>query len=107
MVINSNESITYKLGTSFDYSNRNGSKFSLSGEVGFLRSDNLMDSENFYTSLLQSTQLASYSAIASDPTGFLFGGNQDLGHKVSKNLETGLKITRDKWKLDSSLLSLG
>ena len=103
VVINSNESITYKLGTSFDYSNRNGSKFSPIGEIGFLRSDNLLDSEFLYISFAQSTQLASYSAIASDPTGFLFGGNQDLGREVSKNLETGLKITRDKWKLDSSL----
>ena len=103
VVINSNESITYKLGTSFDYSNRNGSKFSPIAEIGFLRLDNLLDSEFLYISFAQSTQLASYSAIASDPTGFLFGGNQDLGREVSKNLETGLKITRDKWKLDSSL----
>ena len=53
VVINSNESITYKLGTSFDYSNRNGSKFSPIGEIGFLRSDNLLDSEFLYISFAQ------------------------------------------------------
>ena len=44
----------------------------------------------------------SYSAIARTLQGFSLE-NQDLGREVSKNLETGLKITRDKWKLDSSL----
>ena len=101
--LNSNKSVTFKLGASIDYSNRNGSKFSPVGEIGFLRSDNSIDSEFWYISFAQSTQLASYSAIASDPSGFLFGGNQDLGREISKNLETGLKIKRDKWKIDSSV----
>ncbi len=101
--LNSNKSITYKLGASIDYSNRNGSKFSPVAEIGFLRSDNAVDSEFLFISFAQTTQLASYSAIASDPAGFLFGGNQDLGREVSKNLETGFKIKRIKWKIDSSL----
>ena len=101
--LSSNELITFKFGASYDYSNRNGSKFSPIGEIGFLRSHNTGDSEFFYLSYAQSTQLASYSAIASNPAGFLFGGNPNLGREVSKNLETGVKIQRDRWKIDTSL----
>ena len=45
--LSSNELITFKFGASHDYSNRNGSKFSSIGEIGFLRSHNTGDSEFF------------------------------------------------------------
>lgn len=51
-----------------------------------------------YAQYAESTQVASYTALNSNPAAGLFRGNPDLGRESSRNLEAGMDLTRGRWR---------
>ncbi len=101
-----------KSGAIFDHTNRDGSAGSpLFGLEVISRRDN-RSQERFYIEYSESSQVAGYTAIASNPNGGLFRGNQNLSRENSTNLEAGFEFKRERWsghlavwyRLESDLL---
>jgi hypothetical protein len=103
MDLNNDQQLTYRLGASFDDTNRDSSETSLIGDIT-LNTINADDtSQTFYLSYAQSTQVPGYTAIGGSNTGGLFRSNYDLEREITKNIELGLALDRDTWRLDSAI----
>nr|WP_297348735.1 TonB-dependent receptor [uncultured Glaciecola sp.] len=95
--------LTYRLGATFDDTNRDDSETSLIGDIT-LNTINADDtSQTVYLSYAQATQVAGYTAIGGSNTGGLFRSNYDLERETTKNIELGLVLDRDAWRLDSAI----
>jgi outer membrane cobalamin receptor len=57
----------------------------------------------FYAHYAESTQVATYTALKSNPNAGLFRGNQSLGRETSRNLEAGAEFVRGVWKVQAAL----
>ena len=97
------EEITLKAGASWDDTNRDKQRFSPIAEISWTRIENKQRSENIYLSYSESTQVLGYGAIGGPTNSGTFRSTRDLRRSVSKNLETGYKITRNKWKLNTAI----
>jgi hypothetical protein len=95
--------LTYRLGATFDDTNRDGSETSLIGDITLntINADNT--SQIFYLSYAQASQVPGYTAIGGSNTGGLFRSNYDLERETTKNIELGLALERDTWRLDSAI----
>jgi len=103
MDLNNEQQLTYRLGASFDDTNRDSSEMSLIGDIT-LNTINADDtSQNFYFSYAQASQVPGYTAIGGSNTGGLFRSNYDLERETTKNIELGLALDRDTWRLDSAI----
>ncbi len=47
--------------------------------------------------------MAGYTAIGGSDSGGLFRSNYNLGRETTKNLELGLALNQDTWRLDSAI----
>ena len=101
--LNQNEVITYKAGVAWDDTNRDKQRFSPIAEISWTRTENEKNSENIYLSYSESTQVLGYGAIGGPTNSGTFRSTRDLRRSVSKNLEFGYKINKDKWKLNTSI----
>jgi hypothetical protein len=97
------EEITLKAGASWDDTNRDKQRFSPIAEISWTRIENKQRSDNIYLSYSESTQVLGYGAIGGPTNSGTFRSTRDLRRSVSKNLETGYKITRNKWKLNTAI----
>ncbi|MFT6330359.1 MAG: hypothetical protein ACJAYN_002300 [Bermanella sp.] len=95
--------LTYRLGATFDDTNRDGSEMSLIGDITLntINADNT--SQIVYLSYAQASQVPGYTAIGGSNTGGLFRSNYDLERETTKNIELGLALERDTWRLDSAI----
>ena len=50
-----------------------------------------------YLDVSEATQVPGYTAIASNPSGGLFRGNQNLGRETSRNMEVGYRTQGDRF----------
>jgi vitamin B12 transporter len=101
--LSSDRQLTYRLGATFDDTNRDDSETSLIGDIT-LNTINADDtSQTVYLSYAQATQVAGYTAIGGSNTGGLFRSNYDLERETTKNIELGLALDRDTWHLDSAI----
>jgi hypothetical protein len=55
-----------------------------------------------YLSYAKSTQVATYTALKSNPKGGLFRGNPNLGRSSSQNLELGVHLRPGAWTLTAA-----
>ncbi len=101
--LRSDQQLTYRLGATFDDTNRDSSATSLIGDIT-LNTINADDtSQTVYFSYAQATQVPGYTAIGGSNSGGLFRSNYNLERETTKNIELGLALDRDTWRLDSAI----
>ncbi|PRO68009.1 TonB-dependent receptor plug domain-containing protein [Alteromonas gracilis] len=101
--LNSNESLTIRLGGAFDDTNRDDDRLSVVGDISWLTQLDRHASRTFYVSYAEATQVAGYTAIGGSTTSGLFRSNNQLKREVSKNLEIGASFDDQSWKFDTAL----
>lgn len=101
--LNSNESLTIRLGGAFDDTNRDDDRLSVVGDISWLTLRDRHASRTFYVSYAEATQVAGYTAIGGSTTSGLFRSNNQLKREVSKNLEIGASFDEQSWKFDTAL----
>ncbi|APD87338.1 TonB-dependent receptor [Alteromonas sp. Mex14] len=101
--LNSNESLTIRLGGAFDDTNRDDDRLSVVGDISWLTQLDRHASRTFYVSYAEATQVAGYTAIGGSTTSGLFRSNNQLKREVSKNLEIGASFDKQSWKFDTAL----
>jgi hypothetical protein len=91
--------LTVKAGATLDDTNREGS--AISPVAGIALSETGPDgaSSRLYLDYADSSQVPTYTALDSSPTGGLFRGNPDLGRTYSHNLEAGRDFSRGAFQV--------
>lgn len=88
-------SATFFAGVSYDDTNRDREQWSPMGGVTLREGDAELYDE-VYAEIAQSSQVAGYTARASNPAAGLFRGNPDLDRTVSTNYEIGYRLGREQ-----------
>ncbi len=101
--LNDRKNFVFRVGASFDDTNRDGSKISPVASITLLSDDGLGHSEHTYLSYAETTQVAGYGAEGGNETKGLFRSNHDLAREVSRNLELGHALKRPEWSLEGSI----
>jgi hypothetical protein len=86
--------VTLKAGAAYDDTNRDEGAISPIFELAWASAEGL----RLYAQYAESTQVASYTALNSNPAAGLFRGNADLGRETSRNWEAGGVLTRGSWR---------
>ena len=89
-------SLRVKAGASYDDTNRDASAVSPIFEIAHEQSSD--GAKRLYASYAETTQVATYTALKSNPTAGLFRGNQNLGRERSRNAEIGWSGRWADWK---------
>ena len=87
--------VSFEAGASYDDSNRIGGVVSPIAELA--RTWDSSGLRRLYASYATTTEMPSYTALDSSPSGGLFLGNPTLGRQVSHNAEVGLSGNADGW----------
>ena len=103
MELNDDQQLTFRLGAAFDDTNRDESDVSLLGDIALntIKADG--SSQTIYLSYAEASQVAGYTAIGGSDSGGLFRSNYNLGRETTKNLELGLALNQNTWRLDSAI----
>ncbi|GFD70392.1 TonB-dependent siderophore receptor [Alteromonas sp. KUL106] len=101
--LNSNESLTVRLGGTFDDTNRDDDRLSFVGDISWLTQSGNNASRTLYLSFAEATQVAGYTAIGGSTTSGLFRSNNQLQREVSKNLEFGASFDQSSFKIDTAV----
>ena len=97
------QALAFRLGAAFDDTNRDDSQASLIGDITWNTINADDTSQTFYLSYAEASQVAGYTAIGGSNTGGLFRSNYELERETTKNIELGLALDRDTWRLDSAI----
>jgi len=103
MDLQNDRQLTYRLGATFDDTNRDGSETSLIGDITLNTINADETSQTLYLSYAQASQVPGYTAIGGSNTSGLFRSNYELERETTKNIELGLALNRDTWRLDSAI----
>jgi hypothetical protein len=87
-------------GARYDDSNREGGEASPLASVELKQAGGAL--RRVYASYSEGTQLPTYQALNSSPTG-LFGGNRDLPRATTKNHEIGVELALASWEVQSAV----
>lgn len=101
--LNNNESLTVRLGGTFDDTNRDDDRLSFVGDISWLTQSGSNASRTLYLSFAEATQVAGYTAIGGSTTSGLFRSNNQLQREVSKNLEFGVSFEQSSFKVDTAV----
>ena len=101
--LDEDQQLTFRFGATFDDTNRDGSEASLVGDITWYTSNADDTAQTFYLSYAEATQVAGYTAIGGSNSGGLFRSNYDLKRETTKNIELGLVLDRETWRLDSAI----
>jgi len=99
------KTMTYKLGASWDDSNRDDSKISLISKISLSQFNKSGLKDDFYLSYSESSQVAGYGAIGGTANNPYFLAYTNLNRGVSKNLELGYSTSHDDWKLSGAIFN--
>jgi len=102
MEMHDGESVTVRIGGSFDDTNRDDSKFSGICDLTWEHRENDNHFESLYISYVETSQIAGYTAIAAS-SGGPFASNSDLDRETTQNLELGGSLKRDTWTFEGAL----
>lgn len=91
--------LTLRAGASYDDTNRDEAAVSPVLEAS-LRSPGGV---RCYAQYAESSQVATYTALKSNPAAGLFRGNQGLGRETSRNLEAGIEFARGGWTVQAAV----
>jgi vitamin B12 transporter len=97
------KNLVFRVGASFDDTNRDGSQVSPVASLTLLSDDSLGNSERTYLSYAETTQVVGYGAEGGNETRGLFRSNHDLAREVTRNLELGHALERPEWSLEGSV----
>lgn len=95
--------LTFRVGAAFDDTNRDDSQGSLIGDITWDTINADDTSQTIYLSYAEASQVAGYTAIGGSNTGGLFRSNYNLQRETTKNIELGLALDRETWRLDSAI----
>jgi len=88
-----------RAGVSYDDTNRDDSALSPILEAALTRPDG----SRLYAQYSETTQVATYTALNSNPAAGLFRGNPNLGRAASRNLEAGCSFQPAGWKIEAAV----
>jgi vitamin B12 transporter len=103
MELNNDQQLTYRLGVTFDDTNRDSAETSLIGDITLNTINADGSDQTVYLSYAQATQVAGYTAIGGSNSGGLFRSNYDLKRETTKNIELGLALEQDDWRFNSAI----
>ena len=103
MVLDDAQQLIFRLGAAFDDTNRDDSQTSLIADVSWNNINADDSSQTVYLSYAEASQVAGYTAIGGSDSGGLFRSNYNLERETTKNIELGLALDRETWRLDSAL----
>ena len=103
MELKDEQQLTFRLGAAFDDTNRDDSQASLIGDITWNSINADDSSQTIYLSYAEASQVAGYTAIGGSNTGGLFRSNYNLERETTKNIELGLALDSDTWRLDSAI----
>jgi hypothetical protein len=93
--------VRVKAGATYDDTDRDSSRVSPVLEVA--REGRSGVWRRVYASYAESSQVATYTALKSDPSAGLFRGNQNLGREVSRNFEVGASGLWAGWSAQAAV----
>lgn len=88
---------TLRAGATYDHSDRDGS--TISPLVEWVMQDG---ARRWHANYVRVTQVASYTALKSNPAGGLFRGNQNLSRESSHQAELGVSDTLAGWTVEAT-----
>jgi outer membrane cobalamin receptor len=88
-----------RAGLGFDDTNRDDSAIAPMLEAALTRPDG----RRLYLQYSEATQVATYTALNSNPAAGLFRGNPNLGRAMSRNLEAGVSLDTAGWKVTAAV----
>lgn len=94
-------SLVVKAGASYDESSRDDGAVSPIFEIS--REQRSAAVQRVYFSYAEATQVATYTALKSNPAAGLFRGNQHLGRSTSRNAEIGTRANVGGWSAEAAL----
>jgi len=94
-----NGPLTIRAGATYDDTNRDTSAVSPVIEVDLKPSQGV----RVYAHYAESTQVPTYTALNSNPAAGLFRGNPTLGRETSRNLESGVALSRGSWTMQTAV----
>lgn len=103
MDLQNDQQLTFRLGAAFDDTNRDDSQVSLIGDITWDTINADDTSQTIYLSYAEASQVAGYTAIGGSDSGGLFRSNYNLERETTKNIELGLALDRETWRLDSAI----
>lgn len=86
-----------KAGLNFDDTNRDSAAWSPIAELAWLRTNGANCRSRVHLSYEKNSQVTTYTALKSSPTGGLFRGNPNLGRQRAENLEIGGEHAHGRW----------
>ena len=101
--LNEKETLTVRTGASFDDTNRDHSAVSVIGDISWQQTHTNGDTDRFYLAYSEASQVIGYTALNSDPSGYLFGGDSTLERETSRNLELGGQLKRKNWSVKGAI----
>jgi len=102
IALNSSDSLTFRIGGSVDDTNRDESQLSAIGDIKWRHVYSNGNSDNFYLSYSEASQVAGYVATG-DYKGGPYGSNADLSRETSHNIEVGGAFKRGNYTLAGTL----
>lgn len=103
MGLKDDQQLTFRLGATFDDTNRDDSDVSLIGDISWNSYTSDDSSQTVYLSYAEASQVVGYTAIGGSNTSGLFRSNASLEREVTKNLELGFAIDGLNWSVDSAI----
>lgn len=91
--------VRFKTGAAFDYSDRHDDAVSPLAELAYEQSNGTLESVSF--GYARSTQVPTYTALNSRPTG-LFAGNRNLDRSITDNFELAVGTRAEGWSFKSA-----
>ncbi len=95
--------IVAKAGLTFDDTNRDGWAISPVAELALVNNRGAAGVSRYYFSYAKTTQVPTYTALKSSPTGGLFRGNANLEREQAHNVELGWSLARGAWSARSAV----
>jgi len=92
-----------KAGLTFDDTNRDASALSPAVELALVENSGAAGLDRYFFSYAKTTQVPTYTALNSNPSGGLFRGNANLGRETAQNFELGWARTRGVWSVRSAV----
>ena len=101
--LNEIDNLSLRAGASYDGSNRKGDKLSIISDLTWEKIDTHGNSQSIYLSYSEASKATGYTALNSNPNGYLFAGNKALSREKSNNLELGAHINHHEWRFEGAI----
>ena len=101
--LNEIDNLSLRAGASYDGGNRKRDELSIISDLTWEKVDSNGNSQSIYLSYSEASKATGYTALNSNPNGYLFAGNKALSREKSNNLELGGQINRHEWRFEGAI----